>query len=136
MAVSKQPAPDFLGAGWAFPIAVQGARFAMRSDDDLIQQSILLILQTSKGERVMEPEFGCDLQQMVFEANNDQAIHLAEYAVRDALQRWEPRIRVVAVTASTNASDPNQLLIRVDYIVRSLNSRRNLVYPFYLGTMR
>lgn len=131
---AKPPPTDFLGAGWAFPIGPQGGRLAMLADDDLIRQSILLILQTSKGERVMEPQFGCDLKQMVFEANNDQAVHLAEYAVRDALRRWEPRIRVADVTAKADPTTPGRLLIGVDYVIRSLNSPRNLVFPFYLGT--
>jgi uncharacterized protein len=130
---SKAPTADFLGLGWAFPIAVAGGRFAVKRDDELIRQSILLILQTSKGERVMEPNFGCDLKQMVFSPNNDSAFHLAAYAVREALQQWEPRIRVLDVSAQSGSANPNWLNISIDYLIRSFNSRHNLVYPFYLG---
>lgn len=133
MVYPKSPPPDFLGSGWAFPVDVVGGKLAMKSDAALIQQSIGLILSTSRGERVMEPQFGCDLKQMVFEANNEQAVHLADHAVRSALKTWEPRIKVSNVSASVDSSDPNTLLISIDYVIRAFNSRHNLVYPFYLG---
>jgi phage baseplate assembly protein W len=123
---------DFLGTGWAFPITPAGGRLATLSDEALIKQSILLILQTAKGERVMEPEFGCDLQQLVFAADNQGQLHLAQNAVQTALQTWEPRIKVLAVTVTPAQSNPACLLIGVDYMVRAFNSRANLVYPFYL----
>lgn len=133
MAEATTQQSDFLGAGWAFPIGVAGGRFVMTSDEALIRQSILQILQTAKGERVMEPEFGCDLKRMVFEANNDAAINLATHAVRTALKSWEPRIRVLDVAAKADPARRAWLLIDLDYVILSLNSRQNLVYPFYLG---
>lgn len=133
MVYPKSPPPDFLGSGWAFPIKPFAGKVAMRSDADLIEQSIGLILSTGKGERVMEPEFGCDLKTMVFEANNEQTIHLAAYAVEAALRKWEPRIKVTAVTGRQAPGDAATLLISIDYVIRAFNSRHNLVYPFYLG---
>lgn len=133
MVYPKSAPPDFLGTGWAFPVKPFGGKIAMKSDADLIQQSIGLILSTSRGERVMEPEFGCDLKQMVFEANNEQSIHLAAHAVQAALQKWEPRIKVLGVSAAPAPGDPATLLISIDYVIRAFNSRHNLVYPFYLG---
>ncbi|RYF88909.1 MAG: baseplate assembly protein [Caulobacteraceae bacterium] len=136
MPYPKSPPPDFLGAGWAFPIDAVGGKVAMKSDAALISQSIGLILSTSRGERVMEPTFGCDLKQMVFEANNAQSIHLADHAVRSALQQWEPRIKVSNVAASVDPDNRDVLLISIDYVIRAFNSRHNLVYPFYLGGSR
>ncbi len=133
MTETTTPQADFLGAGWAFPIGVQGGRFVMAADAVLIRQSILQILQTAKGERVMEPEFGCDLKRLVFEANNGGTVGLAGHAVRTALAAWEPRIRVLDVTAQADPERRDRLLIGVDYVILSLNSRQNLVYPFYLG---
>ncbi len=126
-------AADFLGCGWAFPIAFTGGRLASRADEDQIRQSILLILQTPKGARVMEPEFGSDLQTMVFEAGNEGAVHVAAYAVRTALETWEARIKVLDVAARIDPEQPERLLIDVSYLIRSFNSRHNLVFPFYLG---
>jgi len=136
MSYPKSAPPDFLGTGWAFPVDAFGGKVAMKSDAALISQSIGLILSTSRGERVMEPTFGCDLKQMVFEANNAQSIHLADHAVRSALQTWEPRIKVSNVTASVDPNNREVLLISVDYVIRAFNSRHNLVYPFYLGGSR
>lgn len=124
---------DFLGTGWRFPVGLQGGRVAVCADETLIAQSIRLILGTSKGERVMEPEFGCDLRQLVFSANNNANAHLAEHAVQSALERWEPRIRLLGVSAAADPSRMNVLLISIDYLIRSYNSRHNLVYPYYLG---
>lgn len=123
---------DFYGTGWAFPLDAAGGRVATLSDEANIAQSILLILQTDRGERVMMPEFGCDLSRLVFAPDNQSTYYLAEAAVKRALSNWEPRIRVLDVTAAPDRANPACLLVSVDYIIRSKNSRQNLVYPFYL----
>jgi uncharacterized protein len=132
LTIPNRNPPDFLGVGWAFPVAVQGGRVAMRADEQLIAQSILLILMTSRGERVMEPQFGCDLKELVFTADT-AAMHIAEHSVSTALGAWEPRIRVSDVTAAPDPQAPDLLLINIEYVIRSYNSRHNLVYPFHLG---
>ena len=132
MVYRKSPPPDFLGTGWAFPLAPKGGKLARLSDADLIHQSIALILSTSPGERVMEPTFGCELKHQTFDANNDQAVHLANHSVRSALLEWEPRIEVSDVTSRVDPANANVLLVKVDYVIRAFNSRHNLVYPFYL----
>lgn len=132
MVYPKSPPPDFLGTGWAFPLGAVGGRVGMRADAALVEQSIGLILSTAKGERVMEPDFGSDLPKLVF-TEGEQAVPLAEHAVRAALERWEPRIKVLAVTASVSPTAPATLLIGIAYLLRAFNSRHNLVYPFYLG---
>jgi phage baseplate assembly protein W len=125
---------DFLGRGWAFPVAVDQAsgRILPASGDEGIRQAIQIILGTAPGERPMLPDFGCRLQEMVFGLNNASLAGLAETAVREALVRWEPRIDVLGVTAGASPDHPELLLIQVQYEVRSTNSRYNLVYPFYL----
>lgn len=132
MVYPKSPPPDFLGSGWAFPVQSVGGRVAMRTDAALIAQAIGLILSTARGERVMEPAFGSDLPRLVFEAD-EQATPLIEHAVRAALERWEPRIRVESVTVTNATAGPAALLIAIGYVIRAFNSRHNLVYPFYLG---
>ena len=125
---------DFLGQGWAFPVAPKGGQIEMNSDEDNIDQSIRIILATSPGERVMEPDFGCTLSSLVFAGETGQMLHLAENAVERALKAFEPRIRVIDVVATTDPAVRTQINISVDYLVRAKNSRRNLVYPFYLET--
>ena len=126
--------PDFLGRGWSFPVTVDtDGRIAMSGDDDSIRQSIRSILSTSPGERVMRPDFGCAVADLVFAVNDDATAAEVAAAVREALAIWEPRIDVIDVVATPGADAPEVLLVAVDYEVRATNSRFNLVYPFYLG---
>ena len=124
---------EFLGKGWAFPTGLDEAgRIRTASGAESIRQAIRTILSTAPGERVMRPDFGCGLHELVFRQRDATMAGRAESAVRDALVRWEPRIDVLDVTATLDPGDPARLLIDVNYRVRSTNSRYNLVYPFYL----
>jgi len=125
---------EFLGTGWNFPIALdEGRQVRMTSDgEEGIRQSIWMILSTSPGERLMRPDFGCGIHDMVFGVNNAGTASALAGAVREALAVWEPRIDVLDVYAAPDPADGNQLLIEINYQVRSTNSRFNLVYPFYL----
>jgi phage baseplate assembly protein W len=124
----------FLGLGWNFPIVLdEDGQVRMAPDpEEGISQSIWMILGTSPGERVMRPDFGCGIHDMVFGVNNAGTANAVAGEVREALALWEPRIDVLDVYAVPDASRPNLLLIEINYQVRSTNSRFNLVYPFYL----
>lgn len=125
---------DFLGLGWDFPIGVdKSGRIKPTPDGDAsIRQSIWMILSTSPGERVMRPDFGCGLSDLVFGVNNAAMATAVTRAVREALATWEPRIDVLDVYAAPDPTRPNVLVIEINYQVRATNSRFNLVYPFFL----
>ena len=125
---------DFLGLGWNFPIGRDdGGQVKLAPDgEEGVRQSIWMILGTSRGERVMRPDFGCGIHDMVFGVNNAATANAVAGAVRDALAVWEPRIDVLDVYAVPDPSRPSLLTIEINYQVRSTNSRFNLVYPFYL----
>jgi phage baseplate assembly protein W len=124
---------DFLGLGWKFPIAVDGLGAIVRSDADSgIEESIWLILGTAKGERAMRPDFGCGIHDLVFSMSNTATAGRVAEEVRDALVRWEPRIDVLNVEATTTDDQPERLMIAISYRVRMTNNVFNLVYPFYL----
>jgi phage baseplate assembly protein W len=125
---------DFLGLGWNFPVGLDdGGQVELAPDEEEgIRQSIWMILGTSPGERVMRPDFGCGIHEMVFGVNDAATASAAAGAVREALAVWEPRIDVLDVYAVPDPSRPNLLVIEINYQVRSTNSRFNLVYPFYL----
>jgi phage baseplate assembly protein W len=124
---------NFLGRGWACPIAPdERGQIATASDEESIRQSIWIILGTSPGERVMLPDFGCGLYDLIFAVNSPATAGQIERTVRDALVQWEPRIDVLDVHALADGAQPALLLIDITYEVRSTNSRFNLVYPFYL----
>jgi phage baseplate assembly protein W len=124
--------PDFLGRGWRFPVDLHGNQIATASGEDTVRQSIWTILSTAPGERVMRPDFGCGIGDLVFGVNDARTAGAVADAVRSALALWEPRIDVLDVYAAPDASKPNLLLVEINYQVRSTNSRYNLVYPFYL----
>ena len=123
-------AQDILGSGWAFPMktASNGGIAAAQAGDD-IKQAIRVILGTALGERVMRPDFGCAVHELLFAPADMSLTGKARFYVRNALQQWEPRIKVDRVDARI---DGNRLLIEVEYIVRATNRRDNLVYPYYL----
>jgi len=125
---------DFLGLGWNFPIGLDdGGQIELAPDgEEGIRQSIWMILGTSPGERLMRPDFGCGIHNMVFCVNNAATASAVAGAVREALAVWEPRIDVLDVYAAPDPTRPSLLVIEINYQVRSTNSRFNLVYPFYL----
>ncbi len=129
---------NFLGVGWAFPVESVAAeeRFALAEQEESIRQSIRIILTTAKGERVMRPDFGCGIYELVFEPNNAATRGMAEYYVTEALRLWEPRIEMLEVTVTAGGEQGEMLMISIDYRVRSTDNRFNLVYPFYLDRGR
>jgi Bacteriophage baseplate protein W len=124
---------DFLGRGWAFPVTAgpRGDVATVVAEED-IRQSIRLILQTERGERVMRPDFGAGLGEFAFAPISTTTVALVRQRVEDALIEWEPRIDVSAVDVSAAEASSGRLLVRIDYRVRSTNTFYNLVYPFYL----
>jgi hypothetical protein len=105
-------------------------RIAQARYEQRIEESIYLILSTSKGERVMLPEFGCGIHDLVFEPNNPATKSATAQAVRTALTRFEPRIDVLDL--QVEPQEENLLLIRISYRIRANNAIGNLVYPFYI----
>lgn len=130
----QEQGKEFLGAGWRFPITVDEAtgRIVLSGYEENIQESIAVIMLTKPGERVMQPEFGCHIHDLMFQRPDHPIRVRMEQAVREVLIRWEPRIRDIRVTASV-PGEGSQVVITVDYIVRSTNNPYNLVFPFYMN---
>ena len=126
-------AKEFLGVGWKFPVKTDlVGKIGLSQYEEDIGEAIRIILGTAKGERVMRPDFGCGIHDLVFAPINTATITLVENGVREALTVYEPRIELIRVEASTERADIGQLLVNIDYRVRATNNRFNLVYPFYL----
>jgi len=124
---------DFLGVGWKFPLQVSpGGKIAQASFEQRIEESIYLILSTARSERVMLPDFGCGIHDMVFAPNNSTTIAVVIHTVREALVAYEPRIDVLDISAESAPEELNLLLIRINYRIRANNARGNLVYPFFI----
>ncbi len=133
MADESGESKEFLGAGLAFPLGIDAeGRIRMNRLEDQVHQSILLILRTAKGERLMRPDFGAGLQPLVFAPAQASTAALVEHEVRQALIRFEPRIEGVEVTARLDPEAGESLFIHIRYRVRRTDTTFNLVYPFYL----
>lgn len=126
-------ANPIVGRGWHFPPTLdERGTMALVSDNDEIEQSIRIILSTAPGQRVMRPDFGCRIHELVFAPNNATTAGMAERYVTEALGRWEPRIELQDVNVAPDPSNPARLAISVEYRVAATHSNRSLVYPFYL----
>lgn len=123
---------DFLGQGWRFPFAFGESGLAASSGPDSIRESILTLLRTAPGERVMRPNFGCGIHELLFSENNRTTATQLTIKVESALARFEPRISVDRVSVEPDADEESRMNISIDYTIRSSNRRENLVYPFYV----
>ena len=125
---------DFLGVGWTLSVQLNdNGQIQMAEYEVAVQQSIWMILNTAPGERLMRPEFGCGIHNMVFAPRSAETIGQIVSDVRQALIEWEPRIDVLDIdVAPPDPTQPTLLLVQINYQVRTTNNRFNLVYPFYL----
>jgi uncharacterized protein len=124
---------EFLGTGWKYPVGVEAdGSISSSSYEENIRESILLILGTAKGERLMRPEFGCSIHEYAYSTMDTLSRRMIENAVYEALIAWEPRIEVNEIKTLTEKALEGKLLISIDYRVRRSNTQVNLVYPFYL----
>ncbi len=124
---------DFLGQGWKFPVNIDAnGNMAVSLYEQDIRESVQVILSTARGERVMQPDFGCGIFDLAFAVLNTSIAGMIEENVRKALTLWEPRIIVENVSVSMDMAEEGKVLISIDYKVRATNNEFNLVYPYYL----
>ena len=122
----------FIGRGIAFPMRIDHTgSIAMVGGPEDIDRSIVMVLSTAKGERLMRPEFGCAIWDQLFEPINANTLGFMAQAVRDAVSQWEPRVELEDVVTRSDDADLGRVMIDITYRVRATNDRRNLVYPLY-----
>jgi len=125
--------PDFdAGEGRSGLRLTSAGALAMVDGNRSVRQSVLMLLTTRPGERVMRPNYGCELDQLVFSPNDDTTAGLAIHLVRRALRRWEPRVDIVKLDATRNEEDPSRLDILLYYRVRPTSHEEHLVIPLQL----
>lgn len=124
----------YLGTGWFFPPTFDQASRSVQlvSAEDDIWQSLYILLSTMLGERVMQPTYGCNLEELLFESLSPNVVSNMKELIRTAILYHEPRIRLERLDLSLSDSLQGVLNIAVDYTILSTNSRFSLVYPFYL----
>ena len=124
---------DWLGRGWAYPVQIDRATggVAVAEFEEDIHQAIRIILGTSRGERMMRPDFGCGIHDLVFEVIDTTTLTRVETEVRDSLTKYEARIEVLNVESDPLYAAEGKLLIEIEYRIRRTNQIGNLVYPYY-----
>lgn len=125
---------NFLGRGWSFPPAfIRGGGVEMLEGEDDIQSSLKILLSTRVGERVMQLEYGCNTDAMMFESITTGFQTFMQNQVKNAILLFEPRVDLISVDLLAQNAVDGLVLISIEYVVRTTNSRSNLVFPFYLN---
>jgi len=126
---------SFLGTGWNFPPSfdMTTGSVLMVSNAEDIAQSLQILLSTRPGERVMLPQYGCNLDVFLFEPITTTLIAYVKELIHTAVLYFEPRINLDLITINTEQVNDGVILISLDYTILATNSRFNLVYPFYLN---
>jgi len=124
---------SFLGTGWSFPpeFSKRGTVHMVSADQD-IKQSLLIILSTDLGERVMQPSFGCGLKRQIYENINESSITVLKDLIQRAILFYEPRVKLESIDTDISGAYEGRLDFMIVYNIIATNTRHNIVYPFYL----
>jgi hypothetical protein len=126
---------DFLGKGWSFPPTfvpgLQGVEMTEKVED--INRSLQILLTTRAGERIMQPKYGCNMDEMVFESLSTTTKTIIKDKIKTAILYFEPRIDVIAISMDTTNELEGEIMIEIEYMVRATNSRFNFVFPYYIN---
>jgi len=123
----------FLGTGWSFPPDFNNTshQVKMVSEGEDIKQSLMILLSTTPGERIGRPEYGCDLESLFFNPINAEIERLVRDRIDSAVYRFESRIIVNDIRVNTRHQLDGLIQVEMDYTIRSINIRDNIVFPFY-----
>ncbi|MFB6317229.1 GPW/gp25 family protein [Saccharicrinis sp. FJH54] len=124
---------SFLGRGWSFPPEFDRERntVLLTEDEVDIESSLHILLSTRPGERVMVPDYGCNLDELLFKPLDLTLKTYVTDLIKTAILYYEPRIDVNRIRMDQSTDSEGLLLINIDYTIRTTNSRKNMVYPFY-----
>ena len=125
---------DFLGRGWSFPpdFTGPGMSVVMLADEADVASSLEILLSTTPGERVMQPLYGCNMSELVFESLDTRMKTLMADKIESAILYFEPRVTLDSVKLDDGRIADGVVLIVVNYTVKSTNSRFNFVFPYYV----
>ena len=124
----------FLGRGWSFPPTFTRGDNGVAMVDEVedIRQSLIILLSTIKGERIMQPDYGANMEELLFEPLNVSFAKRMSVKIERAILFYEPRIKTDDI--NFNQDNENGLVeVRIDYTIIATNNRRNIVYPYYIN---
>jgi uncharacterized protein len=123
----------FLGTGWGFPPEFKKSNksVVMISDEEDIKSSLEILLSTKVGERIMQPKYGCNMDELIYNPLNRTLKTYVSDLIKTAILYFEPRIDLEKISIDKGDDLNGELLIILDYKIRATNSKINMVYPFY-----
>ena len=126
---------EFLGKGWGFPPSFTkgGRHLEFVYGEKTVEQSLWILLRTLKGERLLEQQYGCDLNAHIFAEKSRDMIAQLKHKVTQAIINFETRIKINEIDVTEDARQQDVILLKIDYTIKTTNSRFNMVYPFYLN---
>ena len=125
---------SFLGTGWSFPpeFDERTGLLKLSSDEEDIRESLFILLSTTPGERIMDVEFGCDIHGQVFKQIDGSSLAEIRDLIATAILHHEPRITLEEIDFTMPDYSSGLLMINIEYTIRKVNVRTNIVYPFYI----
>ena len=103
----------------------------MTTGEEDIKQSLAVLFGTQPGERPLLLDYGCDLMTHVFRPALSSEVALLEEEIRSAVVNYEPRITLEEVEIDTSEAADGKLYIQLQFLIDTINSRHNMVFPFY-----
>jgi hypothetical protein len=134
MAKIKIDENSFLGQGWSFPPTFKRGEHSIQmvDEEEDIRQSLMILLSTIKGERIMIPDYGANMEELLFEPLTVSLATRMSKHIEKAILFFEPRIKTEDVNFALDTEN-GLVEIRIDYTIVATNNRRNIVYPYYLN---
>ena len=128
---------SFLGTGWGFPITFEKAtngqsKVRMVREVTDIAESLTILFTTRPGERVLRPDYGASLEDLIFEPANTSLISYIKELIKNAILYYEPRISTEKIELSSELLTEGTITIKLDFKIRATNNRFNYVYDYYL----
>lgn len=124
---------NFLGRGWSFPPTFNKQLKEVQMTEQLedIERSLQILLTTSIGERLMQPRYGCNMEDLLFETLDTGTKTIIIDRIKTAILFFEPRIDAKKIELNTQNELEGEIVVHIEYVVPSTNSRYNFVFPFY-----
>ena len=122
---------SFLGRGWSFPVSfsLESKQVSLSQDEQDIKESLIILLNTTLGERVMRPDYGANMEDLLFEALNVTTANMIANRIKQAILYHEPRIKTEDIDLRPDYEE-GRIEVLVSYLIIATNNRRNLVYPY------
>jgi uncharacterized protein len=131
--MAQEQQNNFLGKGWSFPPTFnkQLKTVLMTEKVEDIEKSLQILLTTALGERIMQPRYGCNMNDLVFEVLDTSTKTIIIDRIKTAILFFEPRIEARKIELNTQNELEGEILVEIDYHIPATNSRYNFVFPFY-----